>query len=324
MKLPKDKYLQFFIKKFSMLKSFKIQPYLVFDGDELPAKKGTNAKRREKRIANKAIAEKLWRTGERKNAMDYFQKCVDITPEMAKCVIDFCKNNGIKYVVAPFEADSQMVYLERKGIVNGIISEDSDLLIFGCRRLITKLNDYGECIEICSEDFCRLPRKFPLNDLNEEQRRIMVCLSGCDYMDGIPKVGLITAMKLVYKFKTMERIITHVQREGKLQIPNEFMEQYESATLAFQFQRVFCPIDRRIVTLNEIPEKYYRSETYISKISTCIGPVISIHSKQKEIIFHSEEIDHERHIKIAIGDLDPYTGIKHLANREHRLQLLSK
>ncbi len=33
---PTDKYLQFFIKRFSLLKTFKVEPYLVFDGDAIP------------------------------------------------------------------------------------------------------------------------------------------------------------------------------------------------------------------------------------------------------------------------------------------------
>lgn len=88
---PTDKYLQFFIKRFSLMKTFKVEPYLVFDGDAIPVKKSTEFKRRDKRQENKAIAERLWACGEKKNAMDYFQKCVDITPEMAKCIICYCK-----------------------------------------------------------------------------------------------------------------------------------------------------------------------------------------------------------------------------------------
>lgn len=114
MGLPTEKYLKFFIKRFNMLKSFGVTPYLVFDGDSINVKQETNKKRREKRQENREIAMRLWQSGNKRNAMDYFQKCVDVTPEMVKCVIDYCKNNGIKYIVAPFEADPQMVYLEKK------------------------------------------------------------------------------------------------------------------------------------------------------------------------------------------------------------------
>ena len=64
---------------------------------------------------------------------------------------------NIQYVVAPYEADAQLAYLEQKGIIDGILSEDSDLLVYGAKRLITKLDQHGDCIEISRSDFaaCR-------------------------------------------------------------------------------------------------------------------------------------------------------------------------
>ncbi|QLG74921.1 hypothetical protein HG535_0H02480 [Zygotorulaspora mrakii] len=317
---PTSKYLEFFIKKIGMLKAFKIDPYLIFDGDSIGVKKDTEIKRRTKRIESRNIAQKLWESGEKKNAMDYFLKSVDITPEMAKCIIDYCKLNGIRYIVAPFEADAQMVYLEKKHVIQGIISEDSDLLIFGCHRLITKLNDFGECIEICRDDFNKLPRKFPMYQLTEDEIRIMVCLSGCDYTDGIPKVGLITAMKLVIRFGTLDKILLHIQREGKLKIPIDFIKQYELANFAFQYQRIFCPIRCKMATLNEIPEQLLHCE----ELYNCIGNVVAKNDGFKKIIARDDDIDHNLHYRISRGELSPYDCRKLLVNREHKLQLSSK
>lgn len=317
---PTAKYLQFFIKKISMLKSFKIEPFFIFDGDAIGVKKDTEVKRREKRAENKTIAEKLWKLGERSNAMDYFQKCVDVTPEMAKCIIDYCKTNRIQYIVAPFEADAQMVYLEKQNLIHGILSEDSDLLIFGCRKLITKMNDFGECIEICRDDFDQLPRKFPMNQLTDEEIRIMVCLSGCDYTSGIPKVGLITAMKLVRQFRTLDRVLLSIQRDGKYKVPPNFDQETILANFAFQFQRVFCPIRRKIVSLTEIPPHLLNCrELYES-----IGYVVHKSTGSKGCVMNDDDIDHDLHLRIAIGDLNPNNVQKRLVNREHKLQLTSK
>ena len=41
----------------------------------------------------------------------------------------------VDYVVAPYEADAQMYHLERIGLVDGIITEDSDLLVFGAKKV---------------------------------------------------------------------------------------------------------------------------------------------------------------------------------------------
>ena len=321
---PTEKYLNFFIKKFALLKTFNIKPYLIFDGDGVPVKKGTEKKRHDKRKENREIADRLWQSGEKKNAVEFYQKCVDVTPEMAKCIIDYCKVNNIKYIVAPFEADPQMVYLEEKGLIHGIIAEDSDLLVFGCRKLITKLNDFGECIEICRDDFKKLPRKFPLGDLTPEETRTLVCLSGCDYTDGIPKVGLLTAMKFVLRSRDIRRIILQIQREGKFKIPKTFMKEYEHACFGFLYQRVFCPLERKVLTFHKIPDGLLDSDETKNEIASCIGPVINISSHEKCITLNECDVDHEVHLRQAMGDLSPYDYSKPLVNREQTVQLVSK
>ena len=42
----------------------------------------------------------------------------------------------IEYVVSPFEADAQLAYLESQGVIQAVITEDSDLLAFGCKEVI--------------------------------------------------------------------------------------------------------------------------------------------------------------------------------------------
>lgn len=38
-------------------------------------------------------------------------------------------------IVAPYEADAQLAYLIREGIADVVITEDSDLLAFGCKQV---------------------------------------------------------------------------------------------------------------------------------------------------------------------------------------------
>ena len=38
-------------------------------------------------------------------------------------------------IVAPYEADAQLAYLYKQGIIHLVVSEDSDLLVYGCKKV---------------------------------------------------------------------------------------------------------------------------------------------------------------------------------------------
>jgi hypothetical protein len=83
---------------------------------------------------------------------------------------------NVDYVVAPYEADAQLCFLEREGYVDGIITEDSDLLVFGCRHVIFKLEGNGQCVSIKAEKLA-LVNTFPMHGWTDVQfRRMAVSL----------------------------------------------------------------------------------------------------------------------------------------------------
>lgn len=105
-----------------------------------------------KRAKNLALAQALEAKGQHSEAYECYKKCVDITPQMAYQLIKALRAEGISYIVAPYEADAQMAYLERQGIVDGIITEDSDLVVFGCKNLLFKLGHDGSCVQVRHDD----------------------------------------------------------------------------------------------------------------------------------------------------------------------------
>jgi exonuclease-1 len=54
------------------------------------------------------------------------------------------KVRQILYVVAPYEADAQLAYLAQNGFVDGVISEDSDCLVFQCGIVLYKWGKHGD------------------------------------------------------------------------------------------------------------------------------------------------------------------------------------
>jgi exonuclease-1 len=267
-----------------MLLFFGVTPYLVFDGDNLPSKAGTESDRHQRRQESKTLGLELQRKGRTAEAYQEFQKAVDVTPLMARQLIEELKKMNVQYVVAPYEADAQLVYLERQGIINGIISEDSDLLVFGAKRLLSKLDQHGDCIEINRADFTAC-REVSLIGWTDADFRRMCILSGCDYLPNIARLGLKTAYRCIRKYKNVERALRMLQFEGQYHVPTEYLENFKQAELTFLYQRVFCPQARRLVTLTP-PEDDVNLE---------------------ELTFIGGDVEPELAEGVARGDLDPTT-----------------
>ncbi|ANB15459.1 exodeoxyribonuclease DIN7 [Sugiyamaella lignohabitans] len=124
-------------------------------------------------------------------------------------VIEVLKRRNISYVVAPYEADAQLVYLEMNGYIQAIISEDSDLLVFGAQCMLTKMDNVGKCIEVRRDKF-HTCQDLNLADFNDENLRVMAILSGCDYSPGISGIGPVKAYNLIRKYREFHRVSLRV------------------------------------------------------------------------------------------------------------------
>lgn len=49
------------------------------------------------------------------------------------------ERNNVECIVSPYEADAQLAYLSRIDYVDVVVSEDSDLLAFGSKRVLFKV-----------------------------------------------------------------------------------------------------------------------------------------------------------------------------------------
>ncbi|CAX41445.1 exodeoxyribonuclease, putative [Candida dubliniensis CD36] len=279
---PTRKYVTAILNKIQMLNHFGITPYFVFDGASLPTKQETNRERQLKRQEAKELAEKYIAANNQKLAYKQYMKAAYVTSQMAKSVMCELDNLSIKYIVAPYEADPQMVYLEKMGVVDGILSEDSDLLIFGCKKLITKLKDDGTCVEINRDKFDKVKEIPYLNQYNMEQLRLVAMLSGCDYTKGVPGIGLRTAFQLVRKYNNFTKVLIALRSMGK-KIPDNFIDEVKLANLAFQFQKVFDPTNQKLTTLNEYPQNNREVDDYDDEtlLENCCGKTFTDEIYQK-------------------------------------------
>lgn len=281
---PTTRYIDFVVNRLRMLLDFGITPYLVFDGDALPSKAMTNMDRRKERVAAKELGLSLYRSGKIDAAQQELQKAVTVTPDMTFKLILELRRMNVTFVVAPYEADAQLAYLEKRGIIDGVISEDSDLLVFGVKKLITKLDQHGDCIEINRADFA-INREINLAGWSDSMFRRMAIMSGCDYLPGINRVGLKTAHGFVKKHKDIHKILRVLAFNGKYVLPPNYVDDFRDAERAFLYHRVFCPTRSELVHLNDLP------------------PDI----KASDMPFLGGNVLPEIAVAVAAGELDPKT-----------------
>ncbi|KFU94894.1 Exonuclease 1 [Chaetura pelagica] len=249
---PTDLYVAFCMKLVDMLLSFGIKPILVFDGCTLPSKKEVEKARREKRQANLLKGKQLLREGRLSEARECFGRSVNVTHVMAHEVIKAARARAVDCIVAPYEADAQLAYLNKTGMVQAIITEDSDLLAFGCKKVFLKIDKFGNGLEI---DQARLGNCKQLgNVFTEEKFRYMCILSGCDYLASIHGIGLAKACKLL-KLANNPDIIKVIKKMGQylkmnITVSEEYIQGFTRANNTFLYQLVFDPVNRKLVPLN--------------------------------------------------------------------------
>lgn len=108
----------------------------------------------------------------------------------------------------------------------------------------------------------------------------MCIMSGCDYLAPLGGIGLKTLHKYFLKYKTLDRVLYALRREANKLITTEYETEFLKAELTFQHQRVYCPIEKCLVSLNPIPENFHSnmeletSETFDNL--DFLGPILDV------------------------------------------------
>lgn len=250
-----ERYVGLCIRKCKALISHGIQLYFVFDGEEHPMKKETNQRRRKRKMDTQEKIEMYMKKGRTKEAKALMSRCLKVDDFMVNNLIEALKDMKIPYMIAPYEADPQLVYLEREGYIDCIITEDSDLIVYGAKKILFKLNETqgGELynrekiLSRCSGSVSCLITRI----------KEIVSLCGCDYTDGISKVGLITAHKLIMTYGSVDGSIEYLAKKQG----DEIMSHIDVST------KVIYTFDMHVVKNPKTQERMYLTKETDKDIS---------------------------------------------------------
>ena len=194
------------------LLNYNIIPVYIFDGKPPNIKNKTIENR--KQIRKKAL-EKLEQAITDEDKIKYFKRSSTISKEQWDQCKELLELMGVPYIIAPEEADSQCAYLAKVGLVDGVLTEDMDILTFGSTKIIRNLTSHKvPTTEINLDNL--------LNHLNLNQDEFIdfCILLGCDYCNGISEYKPNIIFEYFSKYKNIEKTL-QLMKNDNMNVPNE-------------------------------------------------------------------------------------------------------
>jgi 5'-3' exonuclease len=129
------------------------------------------------------------------------KQVVSITPEDIATVESLCVALHIPFLIAEQEAESYGSYLCRNGFVDAVVTEDTDVLAYGCPVWISGIAHDGTCVEI------RMSEVYETMEWNESLFLDFCILCGTDYNESLPKIGPVSAYKGITTHRSLETFV---------------------------------------------------------------------------------------------------------------------
>ncbi|QPG74065.1 Elongation of fatty acids protein 2 [Brettanomyces nanus] len=190
-----------------------IKPCYVFDGKPPVMKGGELEKRLKRREDAEKKATEAKEAGQAAELMKYQRRTVRVTREQNEDAKKLLKLMGIPFVEAPCEAESQCAELAKAGKVYGAASEDMDTLCYQPPFLLRNLTA-AEARKLKIDEY-NIKEVLKGFDMPIEQFIDMCILLGCDYCETIRGVGPVTAMKMIRKYGSLEKIVETIENDPK-------------------------------------------------------------------------------------------------------------
>ena len=224
--------------KFMNYISLNIDVIFIFDGKPPNNKQDCIKERKEK--SKKAKEEALNTTSEEKKEK-LEKSSLRLTKEMVDDIKELLILMGIPYIHPDIgEAEAYASELCRIGYVDYVLTEDMDTMAYACPKIIRNCVDRTvkrrDIISIF--DYNKL-----INDieLNHEQFLDFCVLCGCDYCPVIPRIGNVTAMKLIKTYGNIETILK--ETSNKYSFPEKYLDTFNAAKDNFKLFRDTINID---------------------------------------------------------------------------------
>lgn len=118
-----------------------------------------------------------------------------VTPQMRDEIKELLKLFGLPFVESPMEAEAECAYLETLGLVDGVVTDDADVFLFGGQNIYKNIFEDAKYVEMY------LARDIALEmGLERESLINIALLLGSDYTVGIKGIGGVNALEILRAF----------------------------------------------------------------------------------------------------------------------------
>ena len=206
--------------------SLDITLIFIFDGKPPTNKQQCIQERKQKSNKAKELSMKATTLEEK---YKHEKASIRITRNMIDDIKHLLNLMGVAYIHPDGEGEAYASELCRIGYVDYVLSEDMDSMVYGCPRLIRKCVDRSmkrkDIVSIFHYDKL-------INDiqLTKDQFIEFCILCGCDYCDSPPRIGPITALKLIKTHGNIETII----QLPRYSFPDNYHELFQDAKKNFR------------------------------------------------------------------------------------------
>ena len=215
--------------------ALNIELIFVFDGKP-PENKRECIERRKANVQKlKELSEKSTNEEEKNK---YQKMSIRLTKEMIYDVKRLLSLLGISYIHQDGEGEAIASELCRIGYVDYVLTEDMDTMVYACPNVIRNCIDRSikrrDIVSIINYD-----KMIQGLDLTHDKFIDFCILCGCDYCGEVPKIGNMTALKLIKKYDSMEEII----KDTKYNFPENYLEMFHAAKSNFMMYKDKLKID---------------------------------------------------------------------------------
>ena len=180
----------------SLFRKYDITPIFVFDGKPPPEKKSIISERKTIRIMNEeklAICREKYKSETDETKLEEYKNTInELEKKTARLKVSdvqkvksLIRHFGMSYVDAHGEADELCASLCKREHVYACLSEDMDMFVYGCPRVLRYLSLLNkECVIYNLSDI------YKYLSLTANQFKIMCILAGTDYMTDTYDMGL--------------------------------------------------------------------------------------------------------------------------------------